>query len=241
MRRLSYVDPIGDSAPTFGRLPQRLLLVGALCMAAFLAIFVTVPGGSLLFIHFWVYIAAAAAVPVLLLASLTVAIYRKIRRRTPRLIVLWSMVTVIMAIAVVAFSLCMTYETYGETPVAYYTAPDGNRLVVTRQVNMDTVTQTEDSISYSYIYSAYPMANKYFYYAAQGVRLETDRGINLVEWSDDSLTATIYVTDYSGTEITATVSFAEEPADEGTETSDETTDVTDAEATSNTETTEGDN
>ena len=154
MRRLSYVNPLEDNAPMFGKLPQRLLLIGALCMAAFLAIFVTVPGGNLLFIHFWVYIAVAAVVPVLLLASLTVALYRRIKRRTPRLIVLWSMVTLIMTIAVVAFSLCMTYETYGETPVAYYTAPTGDRMVVTRQANMDTVSATDDSISYSYIYSA---------------------------------------------------------------------------------------
>ena len=153
--------------------------------------------------------------PVLLLASLTVALYRRIRRRTPRLIALWSMITVTLAVVVVAFSLCMTYETYGETPAAYYTAPNGSRLIVTRQANMDTVTQTEDAISYDYIYTAYPMANKFFYRADRGARLETNRGIDLVEWSDDNLTATIYATDYSGAEITASVSFAEDMANDG--------------------------
>lgn len=215
MRRLSYVNPLEDSVPAFGPLPQRLLLIGALCVAAFLAAFIAIPGGSLLFIHFWVYIAAAAAVPVLLLASLTVALYRRIRRRTPRLIALWSMITVTLAVVVVAFSLCMTYETYGETPAAYYTAPNGSRLIVTRQANMDTVTQTEDAISYDYIYTAYPMANRFFYRADKGARLETNRGIDLVEWSADSLTATIYATDYSGAEITASVSFAEDMANDG--------------------------
>ena len=37
MRRLSYVNPLEDSVPAFGPLPQRLLLIGALCVAAFLA------------------------------------------------------------------------------------------------------------------------------------------------------------------------------------------------------------
>ena len=60
MRRLSYVNPLEDSVPAFGPLPQRLLLIGALCVAAFLAAFIAIPGGSLLFIHFWVYIAACA-------------------------------------------------------------------------------------------------------------------------------------------------------------------------------------
>lgn len=235
MRRLSYGNPIEDSAPAFGPLPQCLMLVGALCVAAFLAAFIAIPGGSLLFIRFWVYIAAAAAIPVLLLASLTLALYRRIRRRTPRLIALWSMITIILIIVVVAFSLCMTYETYGETPAAYYTAPNGNRLVVTRQVNMDTVTQTEDSISYSYIYTAYPMANKFFYHADRGARMETNRGIDLVEWSDDSLTATIYATDYSGTEITAAVSFAEDAPNEGAETTDA------SESTAAPQNTQGDN
>ncbi len=210
MRRLSYVNPIGDSAPAFGPLPQRLLLIGALCVAAFLAAFIAVPGGSLLFIHFWVYIAAAAAIPVLLLASLTLALYRRIRSRTPRLIVLWTMITLMLFVCVIAFSLCMTYETYGETPAAYYTAPNGNRLIVTRQVNMDTVQQSENSISYNYIYTAYPMANKFFYRADRGARFESNRGIDLVEWSEDGLTATIHATDYSGAEVSGLVSFAED-------------------------------
>ena len=145
------------------------------------------------------------------------------------------MITVTLAVVVVAFSLCMTYETYGETPAAYYTAPNGSRLIVTRQANMDTVTQTEDSISYDYIYTAYPMANKFFYRADKGARLETNRGIDLVEWSEDSLTATIYATDYSGAEITASVSFTEDaPIDD--------TAATDApENTASPENTQGDN
>ena len=59
------------------------------------------------------------------------------------------------------------------------------------------------------------MANKFFYRADRGARLETNRGIDLVEWSDDNLTATIYATDYSGAEITASVSFAEDMANDG--------------------------
>ena len=65
--------------------------------------------------------------------------------------------------------------------------------------------------------------------------METNRGIDLVEWSDDSLTATIYATDYSGTEITAAVSFAEDAPNECAETTDA------SESTAAPKNTQGDN
>lgn len=73
---------------------------------------------------------------------------------------------------------------------------------------MDTLTETEDSISYDYVYAAYPTVGKYFYQADAGVTMYTNRGIDLVEWSEDGMTATIYTTDYDGTEQTSLVSFS---------------------------------
>ncbi len=214
MRRLSYGSPLDEGyAAPFGPLPERLLLIGSLVLAICLAAFITIPGGNVLFFWFWVYIAATAAVPVLLLGALALKLFRSIRRKTPRLVTLWCMISVILAILVIAVSLCMTYISYGETPAAYYTSPTGNRMIITRRANMETLTQNEDSISYDYIYAAYPTVGKFFYQADAGADLVTNSGIDLVEWSEDGMTATIYITDYDGNEQTATVSFAETQGD----------------------------
>lgn len=209
MRHLTYTSPLEeDGFAPFGPLPERLLLIASLVVALCLAAFIAIPGGNVLFFWFWVYIAAAAAVPVLLLGALTLKLFRSIRRKTPRMVALWCMISVIMAVLVLAVSLCLTYTTYGETPVAYYTGSTGNRLIVTRRANMETLTETEESISYDYVYAAYPTVGKYFYQADVGVTMDTNKGIDLVEWSEDGMTATIYTTGYDGEEQTFFVSFS---------------------------------
>lgn len=192
-----------NNAPSFGKLPQRLLLVAAISVLIALLGFMFIPGGSILFVHYWVYLAVAAAVPVLLLASLTVALYRKIAKRILRLIVMWSLIFVILIIVSVAYSLCSVYNYYGLNPVSYYTNPDnGNRVVIMKSIDTAPLETSDNPTEtrLDAVYTAYPMVNKYFYLAYSTGNIVTNTGVDFVDWSEDGMIANVHLTDKNGEE-----------------------------------------
>lgn len=207
MRKL-YSPPIDSPRPqSYSKLPQRILLLSALAVAVFLFAFVAIPGSSVLFIHFWVYLAIAALVPVLLLAALTVKLFQMIRSKWPRYITTWCMVTLILFIIVSVSSVCMVYTTYGETPVSYYTHnATGNRLVIMKYADAETLDESDGSVTY--VYSAYPMINKLFYRVNHTQSVSTGTGVDYVEWSEDGSVATVFLTDVQGQQQTIEIDFA---------------------------------
>ncbi len=204
-RRLPTPFPETHGPSPYGGLIVRILLIAALVSALLVTALLFLPGERLL-VWYWVYIAAIALPVIFLLGALAVKLNQSIRSKWPRLIVTWLAGMIVLFAVVIVYSLCMVYSQVGANPVSYYTSPEtGNRLVIMKAVDFDNTD--EESGTSAYLYGAFPMAGKLFYYPYRGDMISTATGIDYVEWTDGGMGAAVHITDLEGAEQILNISF----------------------------------
>ena len=211
MRRNSSPSPTSSLGERYSRSyssrAARVLVLLAFLAALFFLLFIRIPGEKLL-IWNWLYIPIAALPPILLLAALAVKLYQRIDSSSGRIICVAIISFIVVVIMAIVYSVCFVYVQYGTNPAAFYTDQEtGNRLVIMKAVDMDKYNEDPDNIQY--IYGAYPMQNKYFYYPERGETVSTQTGVDYVEWSADGTSADVHIIDVDGVEQVLTVDFSQ--------------------------------
>ena len=186
-------------------IPARILVAIAFFIALAFGLLIRIPGEMLL-VWDWVYIFLAVLPVIFLLIALAVKLHQRIQSRIPRLIAVWGVCFLAIVIFAIDYSICAVYNEYGTNPAAYYTNPEtGNRLVIMKAVDMEKLDENPEKIEY--IYGAYPMRNKYFYYPERGGTVPTLTGIDYVEWNDEGTAAFVHIIDRDDVEQIITVDF----------------------------------
>lgn len=195
------------------------LLILALLILVFYMVFTRVTGDTL-YVDFWLYIAMLGVPPILFLAILGLKLFEVIKKRMVRIIVTWLMAGVVLLGGCLLLSMCSFYNEFGQHPVAYYTSPaSGNKIVVMKAADEETVVESEDksTISYDFTYSLYPMKNSKFYYALRGQQVKSNTGVDYVDWSEDGMIGYVHINDIEGEAQTLEISFNDADYPEETE------------------------
>ena len=195
------------------------LLILALLILVFYMVFTRVTGDTL-YVDFWLYIAMLGVPPILFLAILGLKLFEVIKKRMVRIIVTWLMAGVVLLGGCLLLSMCSFYNEFGQHPVAYYTSPaSGNKVVVMKAADEETVVESEDksTISYDFTYSLYPMKNSKFYYALRGQQVKSNTGVDYVDWSEDGMIGYVHINDIEGEAQTLEISFNDADYPEETE------------------------
>ena len=206
MNRRLYNPNLDERTPSpYGGLAVRILVIAAAVVSLLIAALRFLPGETLL-VWYWVYIVAFGLPIILLLAALTLKLHFSIRSKWPRIIATALAAMVTLFAVTVTYSFCLVYAQIGANPVSYYTNPDtGNRLVIMKAVDMEN--SDEEARKTVYLYGAYPMRNKFFYYPERGGMVSTATGIDYVEWTDGGMGAAVHITDLDGVEQVLAIDF----------------------------------
>lgn len=197
-RRLSsFYGPELKGLVKKSHLPTRICLVSAaVLMFALLGLFMYT-GMAVLYIHFWVYVAAVGLIILLLLGAGAFAIYNRFdtdRARRNAAIVLGG---VMLMLATMAYAFCSLFMGMLQ-PIGYYNSPNGENRIVIMKSNADKGS----------IIQAYPAIGNHFYVAAlESEMIHSNGVISGVEWDGERL-AKVQLEDIDGNDTELTVDFS---------------------------------
>lgn len=194
-RMNSYAPPMGEK-PVFSKLPVRLCLIGALVVFTGLLAFVWMTGSQVLYIHYWVYMAVAAVVILLLLGAAAFAICHRIRDDRARKYTGIGLGALISVMAMVVGLFCNTVSDTYYKPVVTSTSPGGESSIIV----MKTVLEEGN------MYTAYPLSGSFYLAGAPSEEVFSQMGVERVEWEGEYLVR-VYMTDLEGKEACITVDY----------------------------------
>lgn len=182
---------------SFSKLPVRICLSTAAGLMLALTGFVWFTGSSVVFVHFWAYLAVVSAIALLLITAGAFGIAHHISvertRRTAGIL----MGSFIVMLGMAAATVCGFFAENYLKPVGFVDSPEGeNRIVIMR-----TMAEEGDA------YTAYPAIGNYFYIVlAEPDIVVSDGVIQGVEWEGERK-AVVTLTDIEGNDATLTVDF----------------------------------
>lgn len=206
-RRLYSPGPTLKGPVTFSKLPVRICIISAFVLMLCLMLFIRFTGGAILYVNFWVYVAAVGAITLLLLGAGCLGIWHRVKSEQARMATAVGLGSVMIVLALVLAIFCVSLSENVQKPIGYYDSPEGNnKLVVMRTIAEEGA-----------IYTAYPAVNEHFFFAAlDSGTVQSSTGIAGVEWPQENL-AQVQFKDLDGNPAVLTVDFSlfyegEEPA-----------------------------
>lgn len=197
-RRLSsFYGPDLKGPVKKSHLPTRVCLVSAaVLMFALLGLFMYT-GMAVLYIHFWVYVAAVSLIVLLLLGAGAFAIYNRFDTDRARRIVAIILGGLMLMLATMAYALCSLFMDMLQ-PIGYYDSPNGENRIVIMKSAADQGSVIE----------AYPAIGSSFYVAAlESEQVLSNGVISGVEWEGERL-AKVFLEDIDGNDTVLTVDFS---------------------------------
>ena len=196
-RRLSrFYAPELSKPVKKSSVPTKVCLSLALGFMLALALFLMYTGSAVLYIHFWVYIAAALLIVMLLLGAGAFAIYNKCNSDHTRRIAAIIQGGLLLLFLSMGIAVCQVAAL--QKPAGFFDSPEGeNRIVV-------MTTDADEGV----IVTAYPAIGSHFYVA--GLESETvhcNGVISGVEWEGERL-AKVMLEDIDGNDTELTVDFS---------------------------------
>lgn len=203
-RRLYSPGPDLKQPITHSTKPTKICLILALVVMFLLGAFIWFTGTAVLYIHYWVYIAVAALVVLLLVGAGAFAIYNRMNTERSRRVAAIILIGVMLMLGTSVFAICSAFASI-QQPLGFFDSPEGeNRIVVLR-------SETEEGT----LIEAYPAVGSHFYVAAlPSESVITNGVVHGVEWEGERL-AKVLLQDVDGNDTFVTVDFA--PLYEGEE------------------------
>jgi len=197
-RRLSpYYAPDLRSKPVKkSTLPVKICLISAAVLMFAMLGFLMYTGSAVLYVHFWVYIAAFCLLIMLLLGAGAFAVYNKCNTDRARRIAMILLIALMLLLGSVGVAFCQVAAM--QKPLGFFDSPAGeNRIVI--------MTTTADK---GVVVTAYPAIGDHFYVAALESEIIQSNGvISGVEWEGERL-AKVRLEDIDGNDTELVVDFA---------------------------------
>ncbi len=188
-------DLRNDQAPS--RTPIRVCLIAASALMFALMAFIFYTGSAVLYVHFWVYIAAVFAIILLLLGAGAFAIHRRVKGEHARRNVAIVLVGVMLMLATTALAFCAAFMGY-QKPAGFFDSPNAENRIVVMTSEADGGT----------LVTAYPAIGNHFYVAAIECEGVLSNGVvQGVEWEGERL-AKVLLEDVDGNDVEIVVDFA---------------------------------
>ena len=197
-RRMMRFPEIPDPRKQQSNLPEKVCLTAAVIVLFALLGFIWFTGLAVLYVRFWIYIAAASLIALLLLSAGAFAIYHKIKndKTQKRMGIVLAGLVVGVAVFLIIFT---TGFSTSRVPIQYSDSPNGKNQIVIMRSNKDDGSK---------LIEAYPSFNRKFFIPVQGIDMVLSNGvIQGVEWEGDWL-AKVLLCDVEGNDTVITVDFS---------------------------------